>query len=392
MFKHLLRLIWNKKKQNALLMLELFFSFIGLFVLFTFLLYPYNNYKLPTGFEPENVWVANFSSSEEIANIDSLQIVRESIKKVLLSMDKVEDVSYSGANIPFSGNGSNTEFMYNGKQVWANIYTSEDKYLDVMGLKVLEGRWFTADDVVSKDKPAVINASLKQKMFGNEEALGKVIGSDIADRMKIIGVIADTKDESPFEIARPALFQRIDTSNMRHHNTLVIKVKPNADAAFESQVAKALSNSMKTSNVEIEHITQMMKKKKEQIITVIIVMAIVAGFLLINVALGVFGVLWYNISKRKGEIGLRRAVGASGKSISWQLVSEALLLATLSLLLGCFFAIQFPLLNMGDLPAANYYTAIILSVIVIYVLVILCAIYPGRQAAAIYPATALHED
>jgi putative ABC transport system permease protein len=392
MFKHLLQLIWNKKKQNSLLMLELFFSFFGLFVLFTFLLYPYNNYKLPTGFEPEHVWVVNFSAADEIQSVDSLQMFRESLKKVLLSMNMVQDVAYSSANIPFSGNGSNTEFTYNGKQIWANIYTSEDHYANVMGMQVLEGRWFTGDDIVSKKRPAVINVALKEKLFGNEDALGKIVGSDISDRMKIVGVVANSKDESPFEIARPALFQRMDTGNLKNHNTLVIKVKPGADDVFEGSMAKALSNTVKTANVEIEHITDMMETKREQILTVIIVLSLVAGFLLINVALGVFGVLWYNISRRRGEIGLRRAVGASGKSISRQLVMEALILATFSLLLGCFFAIQFPLLNMGDLPAENYVTAILLSIATIYILVIVCALYPGKQAAAVYPAAALHED
>jgi len=392
MFTHLLRLIWNKKKQNALLMLELFFSFIGLFVLFTFLLYPYNNYKLPTGFEPKDVWVVNSHTEDQIEDIDSLQIVRESIRKVLLSMDKVEDVSYSGSNIPFSGNGSNTDFTYNGKQTWANVYTTDDRYLNVMGMELLEGRWFNNDDVASKDRPAVINVALKEKLFGGDDALGKVVGSDISDRMKIIGVVADTKDESPFEVARPALFHRLDTSNMRHHDTIVIKVKPDTDAIFEGTVAKALANTMKTSNLEIEHITAMMEKKKSQIFIVVTVLAIVAGFLLINVALGIFGVLWYNINRRRSEIGLRRAVGATGNAISTQLVSEAVLLATLSILLGTFFAIQFPLLNMGDLPAKNYYIAIVLSTLVIYLLVIICAFYPGKQAAGIYPATALHED
>ena len=60
MLKHLFKLTWNKKKQNFLLILEILFSFIGLFAGFTFVLYPYNNYKLPLGFEHENVWVVNF--------------------------------------------------------------------------------------------------------------------------------------------------------------------------------------------------------------------------------------------------------------------------------------------------------------------------------------------
>jgi putative ABC transport system permease protein len=123
-----------------------------------------------------------------------------------------------------------------------------------------------------------------------------------------------------------------------------------------------------------------------------IIASIVAGFLIINVALGLFGVLWYNINKRKGEIGLRRAVGASGRSISRQLVAEALVLSTLSLIIGCFFAFQFPLLNVFDLEAGTYMIAILLSAIFIYLLVLACSLYPGRQAAAIYPAIALHEE
>ena len=71
-----------------------------------------------------------------------------------------------------------------------------------------------------------------------------------------------------------------------------------------------------------------------------IILIIVAGFLIINVALGLFGVLWYNINLRKSEIGLRRAVGASGNAVSKQLVGEALVLATFALIIGSFFAIH----------------------------------------------------
>src|SRR6201992_3889491 len=91
-----------------------------------------------------------------------------------------------------------------------------------------------------------------------------------------------------------------------------------------------------------------------------IALLIVACFLVINVALGLFGVLWYNINKRRGEIGLRRAIGASGQSVSSQLVSESLILATLSLILGAFFAVQFPLLNVFNLQASIYIIAMIL--------------------------------
>jgi putative ABC transport system permease protein len=392
MLPHLFRLIWNKKKQNFLLILELFISFIGLFAGITFLLYPYNNYKLPLGMQPENVWVVNFNAADNIKNTDSLQIFRESVKKVLLSIKGVEDVTYSSGNIPFSGNSSNTDIKYNGNRTFADIYSVEDNYINILGVKVLEGRWFNTNDDVSRDRPVVINDALKKELFGDEDALGKMVESDAANRMKIVGVVAAFKDESEFEMPGAGIFQRMDTGNMRYHNAMMIKVKQGADAATESMVYKTLSNMIRNANIEIEHLTDMKAKKKGEMMVPRTIFMIIAGFLIINVALGIFGVLWYNINKRRSEIGLRRAVGATGKAISWQLVVEAILLATLSLIIGSFFAIQFPLLGVFDLPANNYITAIICSIVFIYVLVIVCALYPGRQAAAIYPAVALHED
>jgi putative ABC transport system permease protein len=144
--------------------------------------------------------------------------------------------------------------------------------------------------------------------------------------------------------------------------------------------------------VEIEHLENKRKKINYFAIIPMTVLLIVSLFLMINVSMGLFGVLWYNINKRTGEIGLRRAVGATGKSVSGQLIGESLVLATFSLLAGCFFAIQFPLLNVFDLAAGIYVTAIGLSVLFIYGLVFICSLYPGKQAAAIYPAVALHED
>jgi putative ABC transport system permease protein len=149
---------------------------------------------------------------------------------------------------------------------------------------------------------------------------------------------------------------------------------------------------MKNSDVEIEHLSDDRTSINYFSLVPIIVLLIVASFLVINVALGLFGVLWYNINKRRGEIGLRRAVGATGNSVSSQLVAETLILATLSLIVGGFFAAQFPLMHVFDLPAIVYVIAIFLSIIFIYLLVFVCSLYPGKQAAAIYPAVALHEE
>lgn len=393
MLKHLFRLIWNKKKQNFLLIAEIFVAFIGLFAGFTFLLYPYNNYKLPAGLETENIWTVDFKAANEIKSMDSLQIFRESIRKVVLSLDGVEDMTYSSVNFPYSGNGYNTAVKSDGNDTWANFYTVEDNYAKLLSMKIVEGRWFSSADRTSKDKPAVITENLKKELFGEGNALGKIVESDaVKEKLRIVGVMANFKDESDSEVPRTGLFRRMDTVDMRYDHSILIKVRPDADAALESKLHKALSNAVKNANIEIEHLSDLRAARNDAMRAPRIIFFIIAGFLIINVALGIFGVLWYNINRRRGEIGLRRAVGATGRAISVQLVAEAVLLATLSLVLGLFFTIQFPLLNVFDLAAQSYVTAIIYSVLFIYVLVIICALYPGKQAAAIYPAVALHED
>jgi putative ABC transport system permease protein len=123
-----------------------------------------------------------------------------------------------------------------------------------------------------------------------------------------------------------------------------------------------------------------------------VALLIVGGFLIINVILGLFGVLWYNINRRYSEIGLRRATGATANMIQKQFLGEILVLATFGIIIGCFIAFQFPLLNVFNINSSTYFLAIIISTLSIYALTAFCAWYPSWQASKIKPAVALHEE
>jgi putative ABC transport system permease protein len=287
-----------------------------------------------------------------------------------------------------------------GKRAMSNIYNAGPDYLKVLNMKLKSGRWITKADAASNKRVAVITSQLQDQLFDGKDAIGKNIGDDFSggpgaiepgEKIQVVGVVENIKDKGDYNSIENGLYRPIDTGWARSTGTMLLKVKPGADAAFEGRLFKTLSNSIGT-NIEIEHLDKKLVTRNNVMLIPMIIAFVVAGFLVINVALGLFGVLWYNINKRKGEIGLRRAVGAPGKSISLQLVGEALVLSTISLVLGSFFAVQFPLLNVFDLAAGTYITAIILSIVFIYLLVLVCAVYPGKQAAAIYPAVALHED
>ncbi|MDO6431947.1 ABC transporter permease [Flavitalea sp. BT771] len=393
MLTHLFKLIWNKKKQNFLLMTEMFVSFIILFAVFTALVYYYQNYHRPMGFEYDRVWKFGYNAPREISDPDSMAAFRGSVRQLIRSMPQIEEVSFSSENIPFGNDNNVGGVNYYKKNVGADKYTVDDSYSAVLHVSVKEGRWFSKEDDAAKEKPVVINETLKKSLFGNENAIGKLIGEggEGMGNMKIVGVINDLKDKGDFAGPHNGLYRRVDTGNYGG-GAILLKVSSDADRAFESRLFKVLSSTMRNPDINIQHLAYMRTRINNIRLIPVIITLIVAGFLIINVALGLFGVLWYNISKRKSEIGLRRAVGASGHSISGQLVGEALVLSTISLIVGSFFALQFPLLNIFDLPALTYLIAQGLAIAFIYLLVMICAFYPGRQAAAIYPAVALHED
>jgi putative ABC transport system permease protein len=119
---------------------------------------------------------------------------------------------------------------------------------------------------------------------------------------------------------------------------------------------------------------------------------VVCVFLLVNVALGLFGVLWLNINQRRAELGVRRALGATGAAISRQVLGEILVLTTFGLTLGLLVAAQFPLLGVLNVKTSVYLIGMALAAAGLYLLATVCALYPSRLAAGIQPAVALREE
>ena len=396
MVRHLFKMIWNKKKQNSLLIVEMLASFMVVFAVFTLLVYNYQNFRRAMGFDYEQVWVINFNTSDQDVNLDTIRMSREAVRNQLKSMPEIKFVTYASNNVPFSMSTNNNTLSHNKQSIDAvNNFTVEDDYDNVLNLSIREGHWFSKQDVASsKDRPVVINASLKERIFGNEAATGRFLGDSNGNeqRSRIVGVIEDVKFKGDFQGVEYSIFNRADTGSYRWLNRIMIQVSPQTGAGFEGRLYKQMAGAFKKSNVEIEHLADKRESRNNLSLVPMIILVIVAGFLIINVALGLFGVLWYNSSKRKSEIGLRRAVGASRNAVSKQLVGEAIVLSTFSLLIGSFFAVQFPLLKLFDLPSGVYLVAWLLSVLFIYLLVLICAFYPGKQAAAIHPAVALHEE
>jgi putative ABC transport system permease protein len=116
--------------------------------------------------------------------------------------------------------------------------------------------------------------------------------------------------------------------------------------------------------------------------------------MLLMVAFGLFGALWQNTTQRIPEIGLRRAVGASASDIYRQIVAEQFMLSSIAIVLGLVLLVQLPLTGvLGEhLNWTVFLAAAALSMAVIYLLSLLCALYPGWRASRLSPTEALHYE
>ncbi|GAB3551576.1 ABC transporter permease [Spirosoma fluminis] len=384
MISHLFKLIWNKKKAHTLLIVEIWASFMVLFGLATLIVVNVGNYREPLGFSYENVWAIDLNSNQDTTEVaDKLQRIQQRLK----AYGEIQSVARMSSNFPFSANQMNEGIEFNKRNVLADHYLTDEDFAKTLEMSVAEGAWYQPADSVGKYRPIVLNRKAKEGLFGDEHALGKVIN----DKYRVVGVLDNFKAKGEFMTNKPAYFELVRASDT-WNNTMLVKVKPGTDAVFEARVVKDVAALVKGWSVEVNYLTDSRKNQHNLVLVPVIIASIVSGFLLINVALGLFGILNLSIAKRRGEIGLRRAIGATGKGISTQFIGEIWVLATFAMLIGLLFAAQFPLLNVFDLASGIYVMAIIIAVLIIYAIVTLCALFPSRQAAHIQPAIALHEE
>jgi len=115
-------------------------------------------------------------------------------------------------------------------------------------------------------------------------------------------------------------------------------------------------------------------------------------FLLINISLGLIGILSHGVSQRKPEIGLRKALGATSGQIVSQFVWEVMIVAGVALVLGLLVILQLPYITDFEFEKRDLFIATAISLGFIIILLLLSSIAPSLRGARIEPSTALHEE
>jgi putative ABC transport system permease protein len=408
MIKHLCKLVWNRKRINFLVTLEIFFSFLVVFAVIVFAVYYTDNYRRPLGFNYQNVWYIGVERRIGSGDKDLPQQL-ETSRRLLATLREFGEVE-SAAGVwgaPYSsGNwSSGRDDKKTGKPIDFGCNPVTDDLKDVLGLQMVSGRWFGKEDDGAIYKPVVINRKLARDLFGDEDPVGKDISNPEAKEKveeRVVGLIDDFRKNGEFAKLSGYAIYRNDLTfkhgapgHMRGGppRSLLIKVRPGTTAALEEKLLARLQTEAKDWSFSIKPLVEMRASVFQEYLVPMAAFGLVAGFLLIMVGLGLTGVLWLNVTQRTKEIGLRRAKGATRRRIYKQILGELFILTTIGLLVGTLVVVQFPLLDLLGFASPEVYTAsIFISLGLIYLLTTVCGLYPSLLATRIHPAEALHYE
>ncbi|WP_019948459.1 FtsX-like permease family protein [Hymenobacter aerophilus] len=400
MIRHLFTLMWNRRRANGLLVVEIFLAFVVLFAVSTIAANLWSNYRQPLGFEYDQVWQLNFTTGSQ-PRAEQLGTLRQLLAEIRAN-PQVAGAASTASNTPFSFNDSQTRLDFTDPRDSTqrpigpiNTYVVGPELREVMGLELVAGRWFgPADAVQGAHIPVVIDERLQRAMYPDgRSALDGQLAGDNEPPRRVIGVVRAYRTDGELQEPLPSIFQAIQPEDTLFlAQSVLLRVKPGSGAALEKQLTDAVRRIGPGWTGTIRTLPDMHTVQMKVRLTKPLLLGAMSVFLLLNVALGLLGVLWLNISRRRGELGVRRAMGATAGGISRQVLGEILVVTTFGLVLGLLVAVQFPLLGVQNVRPDIYFTAMLLAAGALYLLATVCALYPSRLAAGIQPAVALREE
>jgi len=288
-----------------------------------------------------------------------------------------------------------------GAVPWAAYRAVSPGYLEALGVNLVRGRTFQAEDREGVEKVAIVSRELARRELGDADPIGRAIGhpdeiGEESGRWTIVGVVDDVKeDRYNFRIDRPVWYvpyeQAGDSGILLN---LVLRTRGSAaDVGSEiRRVVRDLYPEVAPGEVyELEpHVTAVMGA--ERTATSVALLLAVLGTALAS--LGLYGVMAYGVRQRFRELGLRMAVGASPKHLSRLVLGDGLRWVAVGLVAGFVGALLlarlFSSLLFETRPWDPFTYA---AVAVLFLAVTLAACYfPARRAGATNPVDALRME
>jgi predicted permease len=354
------------------------------------------------GFDPRNlIFVRVDAEGSGLTDERKLQYVEDGMTR-LKGIPGVRDATVSKPTL-LSGGTSGTAIFVEGRAYSGYVRERDDvsrivaapNYFATLGIPVIRGRGFTERDDRRAPQVAMINEAAARKFFPGEDPIGRRFGDSPEDSgdVEIVGIVRDARYNSLREPPPPTLYLPHLQSNPED---LVFSIRTAGDPASVLSAARA-AVSAADPNIPIRTVeTQLstIERRFAQEKVLAQAYALFGGIALFVAAIGLFGLMSYNVSRRTREIGIRMAMGAQRKEVLGLVLRESMVLVVAGIAIGIVAS-----LAAGRLVASQLFgleptdPVTLLSAMLVMLVVSAAAGYlPARRAARVDPMIALRYE
>lgn len=266
----------------------------------------------------------------------------------------------------------------------------------IRNLTLGEGRVLPHSAYAMHIPVVVIGAKLKRELFGNNNAVGEWLR--VSDyRFRVIGVLAERGESLGLDLRDMAIIP-LRSAEMVFNSPALFRVlihlrHAKSEQYTQQRIRKIIARRHEGED-DITFISQdaMLSSFNAILLMVTAVIGAVAGISLLVAGILIMNVTFISVSQRRREIGLLKAVGATGRQVKHIFVSEALLLTAGGALLGlsvAFAVIQLARWHWPEFPIAPSWWALSLAIATAFAISVVFSWLPASRAAQLDPILAL---
>lgn len=281
-----------------------------------------------------------------------------------------------------------------GSKAGAHFLTISEEFFSTMGIPLRLGRGFTEADTRNKPRVIVVNETFVKRYMPNEYPIGQILRSSDGElRRRIVGVCADTKYTDIKGEVPPTVYYSFRQRNTNSVFFAVRTVLPPLSVA--GAVRRALAEI--DPDVPVGEVTTQ-RRIRDKKIAHERVSAILCGSLsllaLLVSCIGLYALMAYSVAHRTSEIGIRMALGATARHITWSIHRQAMSMYAAGVVIGGLGALTLTYLIRSQLYGVESHDPFTLASATVFLLVVtfLAVWLPARRAARIDPMEALRDE
>jgi predicted permease len=358
------------------------------------------------GFDAERILTASLNIDLlRYTTAQSREFYRQVVERVA-GLPGIERASLARV-VPISGGGRQTNFFLDGQLETPDSARNTNNpptcatnvvgpdYFETMGIALLQGRDFAAQDVEGSPSVVIINETFAHRYFSGENPVGKRmrVGAPNPTWREIIGVARDSKYRLLSEDPQPFIYQPL-AQNHETGMTLLVRTTgdPLSVAAAVRNAAHALEKNLPLN--DLQPLSTLLESALYPARMGAVLLLILGLLALLLAAVGLYGVMAYTVAQRTREIGVRMALGAQTRDVLRLVLKEAMTLVALGLALGWLAGAALArllsnfLFGISTLDAVTFVTI----PVVLTVVALLASYLPARRAARVDPLLALRCD